>query len=91
MLRDDWVAGPLREEPKSDMNQKSMTIAFGFREFENVVFGKLLEREGSFNFSLNKLNSNVGLVIIGIVVSEDFEGSVGSVLLNIPTGRFSKN
>ena len=72
VVGDDGVAGPLREEAKSDEDQETVTIAFGFEEFKDAVPGKLFfEGECRFDFTLNELDSDVVCVIESIVMCED--------------------
>jgi len=86
VVRDDGVAGPLREETESDEDQETVTISFGFEELKDTVLGKLLfEGERCFDFTLHKLDSDVVGVIESIVMREDPECPVGSVLLDVPT------
>jgi len=90
VIGDNSVAGPLREETKCDKNYKTMTITFGLEKFKDTILGEFLfEGESSFNFSLNKLYRDVIFIIKGKVMGENLEGSVRSILLDIPTRRFS--
>ena len=87
VVGDDGVAGPLGEEPKSNEDQQTVTITLGPEKFKDAVLGVLLfERKGGFDFAMNELDSDIVGVIKGVVVSEDSECPIWSILLNIPTG-----
>jgi hypothetical protein len=90
IVGDDGVSRQLREETEGDEDQETMTITFCLQEFKDAVSCKLLlKRKSSFDFSEDELDSDIVFVVKGEVVGQNLEGALWSILLNIPTGRFT--
>jgi hypothetical protein len=89
VVRDDGVAGPLREESECNEDQETMAIALGLQEFKDAVLGVLfLERKRSLNLPVHELHGNVLIIVERKVVREDFQRGLRLVLLDIPARRF---
>jgi hypothetical protein len=69
IIRNESIAGPLREETNSCDYANSLAVALGAEEVEpGVCFSFFLNRESSADFGVLKLHELILVVAIGMVV-----------------------
>ena len=67
-----------------------MTITLRFQKLEERGVGIFLFKgECGFNLFVNELNSNIVDIIKCVIMSEDLESTLGSILLDVPTRGFT--
>jgi hypothetical protein len=88
IVRDETVAGPLREETKRSNEQKSVAVAAGLEEVE-VAAGLLVlefETDGLLDLVVLELDGRVVDVAVGVVLSKNVESLFVAFLGDQPTG-----
>lgn len=89
VVGDNGVARPLGEETERDEYSKTIAVAGGADEVQVArgLLGSLLEANGLADLLVLELDGGMLLVAVGVVLGEDGEGFLGTVLGDEETGR----